>query len=335
VLLNEIEILDVPEDFQPFVAKYVNHCRSLITSGSVELIERSVPLFYRPHESGTVDFTTITDKGIHIRDLKYGKGVFVDSQQNKQLACYGQSIIEDLKDLGMFDFPLDLPVTLEIIMPRHHEWVDEPWVTTVGELEDFCRVEILPAVRRIEAKDFTYVPSEKGCRFCPICRTCSARGVWLESLPSEMNPMEFDDLDAPALGTLTDEQRLSIFRNAKDIKSFLDDVIEGMEVDAANGNPVAGTKLVAGRQGNRAWIDEDKANRVLLKAGLMEFDDRYKTVLRSPVDVEERLGPDRKGVIDELVTRSPGKPTLALEGDKRSALTSACDDFTNLDEREE
>jgi Protein of unknown function (DUF2800) len=98
--------------------------------------------------------------------------------------------------------------------------------------------------------------------------------------------------------------------------------------------PVTGTKLVAGRQGNRKWVDDLRADSELAALGL-SLEERYARSLRSPSEVEGIL--KEKGMdvhIDTLTTRSPGKPVLALATDKRLPIQPAGDDYTNLDSDE-
>ncbi len=327
---------DIPPELVLPVGTYVKACAALYKPGSTIFIERKVPLFYAPDDIGTVDFAIVTGDAIHVRDYKHGEGVLVRSVENTQLAIYAWSIICDLQDAGLYEFPPSTPVTIHAIQPRHREWVDEPWETTVGELSQFCAT-LLPAVDTILGRPGAAEPvfhvSEEGCRFCPARGFCPERAKGLHALPTSVNPLtEFDNLEKPEPNSLTDEQLLNIYRNAKLIKSFIDDVEGHLTYLANSGNPLEGTKLVAGRQGNRAWGDTDQVDTFLTTLGLAASE-KYDMSLKSVAKIETLL--KEKSIdadIAPYTVRSPGKPVLALSTDKRPAIESATCDFSNLDE---
>lgn len=333
VLLGNVGIDELPEEFRPFIRTYVDSCTQLIVPGAQVFVERSIPLYYRLEDVGTADFITISDAGMHIRDLKYGKGQPVSSEFNYQLAIYAYSTVLDLEML--YEFPPDFPITIHAIQPRHHEWVDTPWITTVGELRTFCETHITPAATAAQSGDgVVFAPSASACRWCPAAAICEARAAWLRELPSGVNPLDdCEDLDAPAPDSLSDEQLLRIFKATKLIEGFLADVGKHMLKMALMGTPIGSTKLVAGRSGNRQFVDENTANAALVKIGLTAFDDRYEQKLRSPAQVEKTLkerGLDVKA-LELITTRSKGQPVIALEEDKRPAISSPLDGLENLD----
>ena len=118
VLKGTITLAAVPDDFRPHVKTYVEACQVLVTPHSWVAIERQVPLFYAPDGFGTVDFLVVNASGIHVRDLKYGAGVLVESCYNKQLAIYAWSAICDIVDAGMVEFENNTRVTIHAIQPR-------------------------------------------------------------------------------------------------------------------------------------------------------------------------------------------------------------------------
>ncbi len=336
VLRNQITLAQVPDAFRGPVSIYVKACEDLLRPNAYRGVELRVPLFYAPEGRGTIDWFVInTDPvEIHVRDLKYGEGVLVKSEFNKQLAIYAWSAILNVVDNeGTFDmFPLDTPVTIHAIQPRHREWVDEPWVTTIGELKEFCENEIAPYYQLIVDGDTEFSPTHDACFFCDAKRHCAARAKGLKVLPVDINPLEtWEDLTKPDMTTLSDEVRLACFANRKLIESFLEDVSEGLLADALAGKPVPGTKLVAGRQGNRKWQDIGMTDAALAAAGL-GLTERYDQSLKGVTDVEKILKAKSLDLdIAPLVVRSPAKTVLALEDDKRPAVQAAVDEWENLE----
>ena len=338
VLLNQLDLRTIPDDFRQPVTDYVIAVRKLMTPHSWVGIERVVPLFYNledPTATGTVDALIVQTQpalAVHVRDYKHGAGVLVKSEFNKQLSIYAFSAIVDLEDAGLFSFPPATPVTIHAIQPRHHEWVDEPWETTVGELREFCMNEIMPPARTIiEDGPVVFVANEDTCRFCAAKGFCPERAKALNALPSGINPLEmFDDLSAPDVTELTDQQLLSIYRNQKAIGAFIGDVEKHLFELALAGKALDGTKLVTGREGNRKWADESTADSALAALGL-GLTDRYNQTLKSVVAIEKVL---KEKQIDAdtkaLVTRTPGQPVLALATDKRPSIGSPVDVFENI-----
>lgn len=333
VLKGKIKLANVPDDFRPHVATYVEACQNLITPHAWTAIERSVPLFYAPDGFGTVDFICVSGSGIHVRDLKYGAGVLVHSNYNKQLAIYAWSAICDLVDAGIYEFPVNTRVTIHAIQPRHHEWVDEPWETTVGELMEFCANEIAPAAQRIlsGSDDVEFVASPDTCQFCEAKGFCPERAKAFEVLPSSVNPLEhFDNLEAPEVTALTDAQLVSIYSNAKAVAAFTADVEKFLLERALAGQPLEGTKLVTGREGNRQWSDISLADSALAALGL-GLAERYTQTLKTVTQIEKVLKEKQIDAdVKNLVDRSPGKPTLALATDKRPAIESPVSVFDDI-----
>ena len=68
---------------------------------------------YVPDCFGTADMVIVTDKLVHIIDLKLGKGVPVYAEKNPQLMIYGLGVLEIAEML----FPVEM-VRLTIFQPR-------------------------------------------------------------------------------------------------------------------------------------------------------------------------------------------------------------------------
>lgn len=130
------------------------------------------------------------------------------------------------------------------------------------------------------------------------------------------------------LPVLSDDYLVTLYRRAKGIKKFLDDVEEYLEGRLLDGEEVEGAKLVEGRPGNRGWTNEEEADAWLKNQGLKQ-DDRYDYKLKSPTAIELALKPKLNKVtrtanrFSELVTRSSPKRVIALADDKRPAVVSS------------
>ena len=335
---------ELPEEFAP-VMEYVNACKRIITEHNGEvLVETRAPLFYFPEQGGTVDFALIGDSGIFIRDLKYGAGIPVDAEQNQQLAIYAQSLIDEYSMLYAFDD--DTPVQIGIVQPRYAGGeIEKVWDTTVKELREFCKPigeaakYILAGVKSPEfaEKFLRFAPSADACHWCPAKGFCHARATTaIEPVSVHIDVLAaFDTIEEPelpAVPTLTERQIVAIYKQSANLKSLLSAVEDYLTERAMVGKTVPGTKVVEGRMGNREWIDEEKAVEWL--DTMLERDEFMKSTLKSPTAVAKilkdwTLAPNE---MDEYIHRTPGKPIIALETDKRPAISSPVDLFTQNDD---
>jgi hypothetical protein len=250
-----------------------------------------------------------------------------------------------------------------IVQPRYRG--DEPikvWETRVDELTEFCKPIKDAALGIQNGDEGNFEPSEDACRWCRAKAICEARRQWiaaplLSELPDLIDaeeslisipdltskekklPVE-ERLDLRLAGASTrcteDTDRLvKLWNNRKAITAWLDDIEEYLTSLAHQGHPVAGTKLVQGRQGNRAWADEEAADKLL--RGKLKQDERYNFKLISPAQAAEVLNLENQSkkfqnLFDKLVSRSDGRPVLAPESDKREAISPAVDDLPTYDE---
>lgn len=357
-ILNGRKTLDdIPEEFRDGLRIYVEHCLSLVPEGVTPLIEQVVPLFYseNPDDTGTTDFAVVTPDVIHIRDYKNGGGEEEIAVENKQLSIYGLSLIEYLDPV--YDFAPDTKVTLGIVQPNHHAGAAvKEWETTVGDLRKFCQDVHHKAIQIRVGKVTRFSPSDSGCLWCDARGFCPAREKALEVVNVEESKALIallPDLDKaekklPALERfetrmtragipsemLTHEYRVGLYRHMKNLIAVLEDNAEALELEQIGGANIPGLKLVMSREGNRAWANEEEADTFLRGKKLKEAE-RYNYKLKSPTEMEKVLdipkAPKRTQTRwEELVTRSPGKPVLALADDRREAIGAPVDLLPDL-----
>ena len=129
---------------------------------------------------------------------------------------------------------------------------------------------------------------------------------------------DFDELDDVKPDSLTDKELKVIQDNAKLIKSWLD-AVESHIFDMLNrGQSFDGYKLVEGRS-TRSWISEDETAKVLSEK--LSADELFTQKLISPAQAEKLLK-TQKSLLDGLVNKSEGKPTLVPSCDKRPSLNN-------------
>lgn len=292
---------------------YVNHCRTLANRWKVlnQWVELSLPLFYAPRGSGTLDFGLCVQdpnapEGIRwiFNDLKFGEGKMVSPVENPQQMAYALSAIELLS----LDAPHpDAPVDIWITQPRYRgadgeHGEPELWETTYGALAKWKRDGVMPLATAVERsldanRKFAHdgrtpaifetgVKFEPGdaCFFCPAKHACTARQKVLNVLsdeaggPGALRPVfeAINDDESSA-----DERLIAIFKATSTIQAILKSTAATLYARSMQGEKLPGLKLVDGREGNRTWVSQEEAIAALEALGVPE-DKRY---------ISEPIGP--------------------------------------------
>ncbi len=318
---------------------YARFVRDKVGPNDRLLVERKVPLFYLPSQRGTVD-AAIIGTGIYIADFKYGVGVSVQAKENKQLAIYAESLIQQLEKVD--EFPDDTLVTLAIFQPRDR---NDPnpvrlWALTRGELRVFCfaideKARLILSGGPVE---FVADPQEQ-CFFCPasgICKAYAEHGLrGIEVLANDAPVDEAKIATFPDPTSLSREQRVKIIKHRKGLEKWLE-AVEAQEIAELMMNaPRHGLKLVEGKS-NRQWRDE-KAAKTLLSNHLTAAEITPPGDIISPAAAEKALKGKElstrfENAFTALIEKPVGKPTLVPEEDKRIALVfDLTQQFQNLD----
>ncbi|MFM4127807.1 DUF2800 domain-containing protein [Klebsiella quasipneumoniae subsp. similipneumoniae] len=318
-----------------YVLRYVDAVWAL-AEGNELMVEQRVDFSHIvgvENSFGTADAVVIVGNELQIHDLKYGRGVRVDAEQNEQLQLYALGALEQFNLLYDFD-----SVRLFIHQPRLNH-VSE-WALSVDDLLAFGQraqeaaasvivmfnIAECEGVNTLPLENFT--PGEKQCRFCKASAICTAR----EQFHMQTVAGEFDDLTAPInelvtsaiarVPMLTNEQLAEIYGQADFLESWLKAIRDRVNSELNAGHPVPGFKLVTGKQGNRAWSDEALAEE-MLKSFRLKQEQMYSQKVISPTQAEKLLkkdSPRRWTKVEVLITRADGKPTIAPESDPRPAL---------------
>lgn len=366
VLTGKCGIEELPDDFRQHITGYVNHCREIEAQGGSEaeiMNEAIIPLFYRPQDRGTVDHAVFCPTFLHFTDLKYGAGIAVSALENDQLLIYVISLIEEKEIMEGYEFPDDLPVYITVYQPRHYTFTGDPdtWEITVGDLRQFA-IDITKDYEKAKARSDTFNPSEKGCQFCEI--VCTERiETSFGGLPPALNVMEDFDFetdtkeDLPKAkdfdrSTLTPGQVAWVCRNGGTIKKIIEDVTGGEIKRLQEGGEIRQMKLVTGKLGNRAWVDEESAETFI--RGMLGVSEAYKPrqLITAPQALSKAKGmkgelstisllklgmadaqTTEKAKTECLIHRPEGKPKLVSIDDPAEALDfSPVEDDFNIEE---
>jgi hypothetical protein len=300
----------VTQDMLDYVMVYVNYVKSI--SGELFVEQRVDFSHIAPDGFGTSDAIVINDSVITIVDLKYGKGVRVDADNNTQGILYALGAVNDY---GML-FNIKT-INIVIVQPRL-DHISE-WSIGIDELNRWGE-RLKQAAELTATENAPRVPGEKQCQWCKAKATCPA----LNKLTESTLMTSFDNLETSKPETLTDEQLRIALDNKKLILAWFD-AIETIVTDRlTGGNAFNGYKLVEGRS-NRAWRDEDATAKALI--GVIDMDKLYISKLISPAQAEKELGKSRAELLEDLITKPVGAPTLVPESDKRPSVNVSAKDF--------
>lgn len=299
------EMLDV-------VPVYTDYCSDQFieaqTANDLSIIEIEQKLDlsdYVPESFGTADCVIINDDLMEVIDLKYGKGVPVYAEWNKQLMLYG------LGALRKYDIMYDIKeVRLSIVQPRINNI--SSWQISVNELQKWAEEELKPKAQ-LAYKGEGELCAGDWCKFCSVRNRC--RKLYEQQV--EIAKYEFAE---PPL--LTDEEIADIIKRTPRLVEWANSVMDyAQDLAIRNKKQWPGFKLVEGIS-RRKWADEEKASNALFaRFPELTEDEIFNTKLKSITDIEKLVGKKQfNAVLSDLVVKPEGKPTLVPLEDKRPAI---------------
>ena len=337
------------EERADFIGVYIDACRQL-GFGKLHFVEHWVDTseWLGEGQGGTVDFGVIDPDVITVADLKYGMGEKVEAfytlpdgtvVPNEQLGIYAAGLLRDAQLLGY----TPTHARLMVVQPR------------LGHISEyiFDVIDILALMQRAKAAAATAIqalvsqpaaaqqwmsPGEKACRWCKAKSECPALQKWA----SDAVRADFDEVTEPKdFAPVSD---LSAAMRAVPLVRLWCDAVEasaiehvqaGESVIGSDGQPM---KFVEGKLGKRRWsVDPGQVEAALVgQLGDKAYEPRK--VITAPA-AGKLL--DRKktknlwtDIFAPMITRSPGRPMLALGSDPRPVYTGSADaaEFEESDE---
>lgn len=269
-------------------------------------LERRVDITdYAPDSFGSVDVVLVSDKTIHIIDLKYGAGVKVTADHNEQMMMYA---LGALKDLGALRDIANIRMTIAQVRLDHYDTFE----MSKSELLDWAEKVLKPAAKvAIQGKGKQVIGS--WCGFCPVKAQCRAQ--------RDAVLADFDEKPEPLL--LSDEEIVDLIGKIDTYKSWIESVNKYVYDRAIQGYKWEGYKLVAGRS-SRVIKDEAKIRQALLNEFLE--DEVLNIKLKGIGDLEKLVG---KKVFSarfgDAIESRPGAPKLVPESAKGVEYSPLCD----------
>jgi hypothetical protein len=326
------------------MAQHVNDYCKLVAEyaeGGTLLVEQRVRISEDPECSGTADVVILHPRRLTVIDLKYGRGVEVDAEDNQQLYLYAVGAVQEYAITDPWtEFET---VTVVIHQPRINRVAEHH--LRIGELREFALAAdiamgvVAAAAKSVGTKEFSdfLTPGEKQCRWCRAKATCPA-------LAAEVNLAVMRVASAADLAGLDEAPEADLSESMSRvelIEQWCRAVRASVERRLITGKPVRGYKLVEGRKGNRAWLDVAVVE-AQLKSWRIKAEQMYEKTLIGPTDAEKLLkksAPTKWSALQAFIRRSDGKPSVAPAADKRpewdaSKRTEALRDLTAESEME-
>lgn len=303
------------DEMKACVQEYIKLVHSKMSTTADLYIEQRLTMFPEFGVYGTADAVVIDGNTIRVIDLKGGKGVFVETEDNPQLMLYAWGALDTLAWASAEEVT---HIEVTVCQPRKNNTVS---VTFTAEYLREWIAEQRPKVEKAFKAIGVGTPGEH-------CRWCRAKGDCAERAQANMALASFDFEDkaptVPSCESLSEEQLVNIFVHIPQIRQYLTDV-ESEVTRRANAGYVAGVKFVAGRT-TRKIVDEKIAQQALTAAGI---DPMKPAELLGITEIEKRLkaiGLTVEAIIGDVVQKVEGNRILVGDADKRKALTAG-DEF--------
>lgn len=313
----ENAMYDYADDYAVFVLEQFAEAKTH-TKDAVIYLEQKLNLTdFVPEGFGTGDAGIIADSWLTLIDLKYGKGVPVSAGKNKQMMLYALGALRE------YDYIYDISmVRLIIYQPRLDNITT--YEISVEDLKAWAETELKPRAALAFKGEGDFQPGSH-CLFCKAKAVCKANADY----NLEIAKYEFQDAVL-----LKDADVADILDRADDFIKWISAVKEHALAEAVNnGKKWPDYKLVEGRS-NRTYVDETKVADTLKKNGFPEDKIFTKKLLGITAMEKTITKPVFSTLLNDLVIKPAGKPTLVHESDKRpeyNSMDKAILDFADVD----
>jgi len=268
--------------------------------------EQKLPLPYRETDNGTCDVIIRELFGeLIVIDYKFGRRL-VSAQVNPQLRIYALSAM--LRYPGEYD-----QIRIQVIQPRINNYDYE--VIAPSKLLEWADTTMYPAATRAMAENPPYKAGSHClyCRAAPVCETLRMHNLKLKSSYPTV-------LDRDMTGQLLTELKV--------LEQWIKAVREHAFEMAKSGETPTAWKLVHSRT-QRRWVDDVVAQVHFAK--LLGNEAWEPAKFKSLAQVEKACRALDLGKIPDEMVEKPIGYTLVEEDDKRPAVSTAGDDFADVD----
>jgi len=337
----------ITREMVEFAEKYCDYAKAIIDSAEYSAVEMRVDLTKLLHPGyelggkevktfGTADLVAViprTDGSytLFIGDLKTGRHK-VDAKENWQLMLYAIGVMRKLA--RRYNITL---IRLAIFQPLAGGASEYDMTPEALELfrkhasrRAIMALDVYAAGKKaLKPKDFT--PSDSACQWCRFAEKCSAKAK-AAKVSGVSGAVNDDDLaDEPATIERTFEQLEADYEALDSLRQHIAATEKAYYKALMSGQKSTKYKLVEGKPGNRAWgdnVDDIQIGKILELCNVPRGSIRnliFEEVMLSPTKMEKAVPADAWKLMEELVTRKPGQPSIAAADDKRPEYTAVND----------
>ena len=302
------EMQNCAEEYCSFVLEQLEEAKKHCKDPQVMVEQRLDFSRFVENGFGTGDCVIVADDVLHIIDYKHGLGVLVEATNNSQLFCYALGALEIFDDL--YDIN---EVKMSIFQPRRSN--TDTFTIRKEDLLTWAKEVLVPTAKLAYEGKGEFKAGDH-CQFCKVKASCRKR--------AEHN-LELAKYDFAMPATLDSIEIAAILPKIDQLISWGNDLKEFALTQAQSGTHYEGFKVVEGRS-NRKYTDDAVVAATVTDAGF----DPYEKKLLDVTAMTTLLGKKRfEELFGGLIYKPPGKSALVPESDKRPAMNSAKDDFSD------
>jgi len=279
-------------------------------------LEKTVNFPGIPDSFGTADVIGQTDEYTAILDWKFGRGVEVDAEDNKQLLFCASAARHDYPNMFKHN------KIFGIIVQPGFDHEPKVWQFTHAEVDEFEK-DLIAAWACVED---TNVPLREGshCTFCPAKALCPAKHEKIRKV--QMLAKEAAE-GKPSNEHMPSRDLAVLLPLAEEALEWANAVKKLAHAELERGTVIAGWKLVQ-KRATRKWEDEAEAAKKLRNMRMTKVD-MYPVKLISPAQAEKwmkantsskRAKTIRTAKLEELITSHSSGTTLVPADDPREAV---------------
>lgn len=302
------EMADCTDEYCSYVMERYEKAKQYCRDPMVLVEQRLDFSRWVPDGFGTGDCLIIADRVLQIIDFKYGVGVLVEADHNPQMMCYALGALDTYD--GIYDIE---EIEMTIFQPRRDNV--STFRISKSDLLTWAETVLAPRAQLAYNGDGEFAAGDH-CQFCRVKAICRKRAEY---------SMELAAYDFAAPETLDDAEIAALLPQIDTLTAWAADIKDYALQQALRGIDYQGYKLVEGRS-NRRYTDEAAVAATVTDAGF----DPYERRLLGITAMTSLLGKKKfHELLSGMVTKPPGKPTLVPKSDRRPALKTAKDDFTD------
>ena len=289
-----VSLLDTPDNEMISCAiRYSHYVRGELSGAVVSEfgkihIEKKVDYSHLvPGGFGTVDAYAVSKDGERCQmfDYKYGRGVEVAAEENRQLMTYACGIEKENPGIKFW--------TVHIFQPRVGNV--KKWSFDVTRLRAH-KLEMIRAAKSAASSRPGFSPALETCRFCPAITICDALKNEVEVL-AELTPKN----EMPEIN----EDTLKLLKNRDLVKNYLYKLERHAVSLLSMGMNIPGFALEPGRSITRLTVEGEEKLKEKFGGDVMRTEVKMKTL----TDIRTMLK-DEPEFLNGLTFKPAGEPKL-------------------------